>query len=233
VDVHVAFQPGLFDGPPARFDPTFAGLRRVALDERAWVDHLPGWVRGSDALFLAVLADRRWGQRTRWMYERRVVEPRLTAPWNLASGAPLEPALLDEMRRCLSDRYGVMLDSAGFNLYRDGRDSVAWHADRIRRDVADPIVALVSLGEPRSFRLRPRGGGRAVSFRLGRGDLLVTGGTAQRTWEHCVPKVASAGPRLTIAFRHGMDPRAYAGKKWVGAAEGEAAGAAPPSPSAK
>ena len=48
-----------------------------------------------------------------------------------------------------------------------------------------------------------KGGGRSVAFRLGRGDLLVTGGTAQRTWQHSVPKVASAGPRISLAFRHG------------------------------
>jgi alkylated DNA repair dioxygenase AlkB len=147
------------------------------------------------------------------MYERRVREPRLTAPWSLASDAPLEPAVLEELRVALSARYGVVFDSAGFNLYRDGRDSVAWHADRIEKEIADPVIALVSLGEPRPFLLRPKGGGRSLRFRLGRGDLLVTGGATTRTWEHCVPKVARAGPRISVAYRHGLDPRAYGGKR--------------------
>jgi alkylated DNA repair dioxygenase AlkB len=111
------------------------------------------------------------------------------------------------MRLILSDRYGVTIDSVGFNLYRDGKDSVAWHGDRIAREIAEPVVALVSLGEPRSFLLRPRGGGRSRRFLLGGGDLLVTGGRTQRDWQHSVPKVASAGPRISLAFRHGLERR--------------------------
>jgi alkylated DNA repair dioxygenase AlkB len=88
---------------------------------------------------------------------------------------------------------------------------VAWHGDRIAREIAEPIVALVSLGDPRRFLVRPRGGGRSRPFELGRGDLLVTGGAFQRRWEHSVPKVASAGARVSIAFRHGADVAAYKG----------------------
>ena len=107
------------------------------------------------------------------------------------------------------------LRTVSANLYRDGRDSVAWHGDQIEKDVEEPLVALVSLGEPRRFLLRPRGGGRSIAVTLGRGDLLVTGGTTQRTWDHCVPKVARAGPRISIAFRHAVDRRAYARKRVV------------------
>jgi len=211
----LAFQPSLFDGAPTGFDRSYSALERLHLDSTSWIDWARGWVRGSDALFAQVIASRPWGERTRWMYDRRVVEPRLTAPWSLGSGAPLEPAVLDEIRVSLSARYGVLLDSAGFNLYRDGRDSVAWHADRIVKEIEHPIIALVSLGEPRKLLLRPRGGGRSVAFLLGRGDLLVCGGTTHRAWEHCVPKVARAGPRISVAYRHGLDPRAYAGKRSV------------------
>jgi alkylated DNA repair dioxygenase AlkB len=209
----VPFQPSLFDGPPVSLDRTFARLERLALDGQSWVDHAPGWIQGSDSLFVQVLQTRRWGERTRWMYDREVREPRLTDPWSLGEGPPLEPAVLEDARGILSARYGVRFDSAGFNLYRDGRDSVAWHSDRITKDVDDPVIALVSLGEPRKFLLRPRGGGPSIAFWLGRGDLLVTGGAATRTWEHCVPKVARAGPRISVAYRHGLDPRAYAGKR--------------------
>ena len=175
------------------------------------MDHAEGWVHGSDALFQAVLASRSWAQRTRWMYQRRLQEPRLTAPWSEASGVPLEPAILDEMRRALGERYGVAFDTVGFNLYRDGQDSVAWHRDRILRQIAEPTIALVSLGERRKFLLRPHGGGPSRCLLLGRGDLLVTGGRTNRDWEHAVPKVPRAGPRISLAFRYGMDPRAYSG----------------------
>ncbi|MGC3999306.1 MAG: alpha-ketoglutarate-dependent dioxygenase AlkB [Anaeromyxobacter sp.] len=203
------FQPGLFGQAPPGLDPGFATLQRVALDERAWIDLAPGWVSGADRLFEQVLRARRWGQRTRHMHQGEVLEPRLTSRWALGDEGPLEPPLVEEMRALLGVRYGVVFDSVGFNLYRDGRDSVAWHGDRIRKELAEPVVALVSLGEPRKLLLRPRGGGTSRAFLLGRGDLLVTGGTAQRTWEHAVPKVARAGPRISLAFRHGLDPRAY------------------------
>ncbi|HLL55921.1 MAG TPA: alpha-ketoglutarate-dependent dioxygenase AlkB, partial [Myxococcaceae bacterium] len=166
-----------------------------------------------DILFDQVMEARKWGQRSRRMYEKRVLEPRLTAPWNLRSGVPLEPPFLDGLRLALSERYGVVFGSIGFNLYRDGQDSVAWHGDRISKEIENPIVALVSIGEPRRFLLRPKGGGPSRAFMLGRGDLLVTGGKTQRTWDHSVPKVAQAGPRISLAFRYGMDPRAYAHKR--------------------
>jgi alkylated DNA repair dioxygenase AlkB len=199
-----AFQPGLFEAAGPSFDAGFRRLERIALDARSWVDYAPGWVSGDGALFEAMLQSRKWGQRTRRMYDQRVLEPRLTAPWSLGSGAPLLPEIIDGMRLALSARYGVLFDSVGFNLYRDGVDSVAWHSDHIERSIEEPVIALVSLGEPRRFLLRPRGGGASMPFQLGRGDLLVTGGRSQRDWEHCVPKVKRAGPRISLAFRYGM-----------------------------
>lgn len=213
-DSEFVWQPSLLavDGS-IEFDPTFSIVKRIQLDKESWVDFGPGWVTGADRLFEEVLTNREWGQRSRHMYERRVREPRLTAPWSVRSGEPLEPRVLEEIRQVLSERYERAFDSVGFNLYRDGRDSVAWHADRIKKEIEDPIVALVSLGEPRKFLLRPKGGGKSRAFMLGRGDLLVTGGKSQRTWEHSVPKVAQAGPRISLAYRHGMDESAYAGKR--------------------
>ena len=122
----------------------------------------------------------------------------------MRSGAPLEPRILDEVRLAVGARYGVLFDSAGFNFYRDGQDSVAWHGDRIRKEIEAPVVALLSLGEPRKFLLRRKGGGPSRALMLGRGDLLVTGGRTQRTWDHSVPKVARAGPRISIAYRYGL-----------------------------
>jgi alkylated DNA repair dioxygenase AlkB len=209
----LVWQPSLFAvDDTVEVDSAFRRLLRIDLDHESWVDHAPEWVSGSDRLFEEILVRRRWQQRSRHMYDKKVLEPRLTAPWSLASGEPLEPPILEEIRLLLGRRYGREFDSVGFNLYRDGRDSVAWHADRIAKEIDDPIVALVCLGEPRRFLLRPKGGGQSRAFFLGRGDLLVTGGKTQRTWEHSVPKVADAGPRISLAYRHAMDPAAYAGK---------------------
>ena len=203
------FQPSLLGREAPGIDRGFGNLIRILLDETAWLDHVPGWVAGADALFVEVLRTRAWGQRMRHMHQGKVLEPRLTSSWSLASGEPLVPALVEEMRRCLGERYGVVFDSAGFNLYRDGRDSVAWHGDHIEKAIAEPVVPLVSLGEPRKLLLRKKGGGPSRAFLLGRGDLLVTGGTAQRAWEHAVPKVARAGPRISIAFRYGLAGSEY------------------------
>jgi alkylated DNA repair dioxygenase AlkB len=207
----VSWQPSLLDeATEPALDPSFSSLERIELDAESWVDYAPGWVTGADDLFADLLTSTKWVQRTRTMFDRRVIEPRLTSSWRAASGKPLGPAVLDDMRRLLSDRYGVELDSMGMNLYRDGRDSVAWHGDRIAKEIEKPIVTLVSLGHPRKFLLRPKGGGRSRPFELGRGDLLVTGGRTQRLWQHGVPKVASAaGPRISLAFRHGMPAKVY------------------------
>jgi alkylated DNA repair dioxygenase AlkB len=199
----LTWQPSLFAaGPSLELDRSFRCLRRVDLDETSWIDHAPGWVCGSDVLFEQVIERCQWQQRSRRIYDGHVDEPRLTDAWTADSGDPVQPTILEDIRSVLSTRYGRTFDSIGFNLYRDGRDSVAWHGDHIPHHIHDPIVALVSLGEPRRFLLRPKGGGPSRVFALGRGDLLVTGGTTQRTWQHSVPKVARAGPRVSLGYRH-------------------------------
>ena len=204
------WQPTLLDAASAPcLDESFSALHRIQLDESSWVDHAPAWVGGSDDLFAELVASSAWEQRSRRMYDRRVEEPRLTAWWRASTGRPLQPPILERMRSLLSARYGVELDSMGLNLYRDGRDSVAWHGDRIAKEIAEPVVAIVSVGHPRKFLLRHPPTGASRSFVLGRGDLLVTGGACQRRWQHSVPKVTSAGPRISITFRHGLDIRTY------------------------
>lgn len=188
-------------GRPAP-DATFVSLRRVQLDPRSWVDHAPAWIADAETLFDEVLAVRGFAQRTRRIWEQDRREPRLTSFWSAADG-PLLPPCVDELRALLTARYATPFDSVGFQLYRDGRDSVAWHRDRLDPALEEPVVALVSLGAPRRFLIRPYGGGASHRFVCGSGDLLVTGGRAQRDWEHCVPKVARAGPRLSLAFRYG------------------------------
>ena len=199
------WQPTLLGDPGAApaCDPSFASARRIALDDTAWVDHVAGWVRGADTLFEHVVAHAPWEHRTVRMYDRMVEEPRLTAWYGHTLGDPGVPAIFTEMAAALRVRYGRAFDGVGAALYRDGRDSVAWHGDRIDPALVEPVVAIISLGSARTLRLRPRKrGGRSRAFPLLPGDLLVMGGTTQRTWEHAVPKVARAGARVSLQFRH-------------------------------
>jgi alkylated DNA repair dioxygenase AlkB len=201
----VVWQPSLWANQSTVVDESFGGLERIELDKDSWVDHCPGWMAGSDQAFAELLRDVAWSQRRRWMYERQVDEPRLTSWQKADDRTDVAYEWLEDARASFSAHYGVRFDSVGFNLYRDGADSVAWHRDRIPPEIVDPLVALVSLGEPRKFLLRPEGGGKSRPFKLGRGDLLVTGGATQRRFEHSVPKVKAAGARMSIAFRHGVD----------------------------
>ncbi|MFD9123948.1 alpha-ketoglutarate-dependent dioxygenase AlkB [Kitasatospora sp. NPDC059571] len=183
--------------------------RRTVLGDGAWIDLLPGWLHGAGALFEQLAADVPWHAERRTMYERVVDVPRLLAFYG--EGDPLPHPVLTEARGALSAHYGPELGepftTAGLCYYRDGHDSVAWHGDRLGRGGRqDTMVAIVSVGEPRPLLLRPRGGGPAVRRLLGHGDLLVMGGTCQRTWEHAVPKSSRpVGPRISIQFRpHGV-----------------------------
>jgi alkylated DNA repair dioxygenase AlkB len=138
------------------------------------------------------------------MYERVVDVPRLVA--TLPDDGPGHP-VLREVAMALSEHYGRPLFDVSLAAYRDGRDSVAFHGDRLGIQRADAIVAILSLGFARRFLLRRAGGGPSRAFNLGGGDLLVMGGTCQLTWEHAVPKVADAGLRISVQFRSGApDP---------------------------
>lgn len=192
-------QPSLFGFDPPGFDDGFASLQRRYLGFGAWVDHAPGWARGHEALFASVVDAVAWEQNRRPMYDRIVDVPRLTG--SLAPGREADLPLFQAMADALGARYGTRFERLGFALYRDGRDSVAWHGDQVARDLPEALVATVSLGEPRLFALRPKGGGKAIRYHLGHGDLVVMGGTCQRTWDHAVPKVARAGPRVSVMFR--------------------------------
>ena len=202
--VDLAWQGSLLATGEASLDRTFAGVRRDELSAGAWLEYTPAWLSGADEIFSVLLASVPWAQHERHMYSGKVAEPRLRARWVLGADGDDVPAMVEEIRQALDQRYGRRFDTVGLNLYRDGRDSVAWHGDRIPPEVVDPVVALVSLGEPRRLLMRPKGGGPSRRYLLGAGDLLVMGGTCQRTWEHTIPKVTRAGPRISLAFRHGV-----------------------------
>ncbi|MFJ6197852.1 alpha-ketoglutarate-dependent dioxygenase AlkB [Micromonospora sp. NPDC092111] len=201
-----AYQPSMLDLADA--GPALApltGLRRHRLTRGAWVDHLPGWVRGSDAVLDTLLAEVPWRAERRTMYDTEVDVPRLLC-W-YGDGRPLPHPLLADARASLTRHYAAELGepfvTAGMCLYRDGRDSVAWHGDTLGRSAhTDTMVAIVSFGSPRPLLLRPRGGGDPLRFPLGHGDLVVMGGSCQRTWEHAVPKTTRpVGPRVSVQFR--------------------------------
>jgi alkylated DNA repair dioxygenase AlkB len=185
--------------------PLETTLERVILTRGAWVDHRPGWLAGADQLFEVLAHEVPWHAERREMYERMVDVPRLLKFYDEDDTLP--HPVLDQARDLLSDHYerelGERFVTCGLCLYRDGRDSVAWHGDRIgRARNLDTMVAILSVGSARSLMLRPRGGGESMKFSLGHGDLVVMGGSCQRTWDHCVPKTAKAvGPRISIQFR--------------------------------
>jgi alkylated DNA repair dioxygenase AlkB len=141
------------------------------------------------------------------MYDRVVDVPRLLCFYD--EGEPLPDPALDAAKAALDAHYGGELGepfvTAGLCLYRDGNDSVAWHGDTIgRASREDTMVAIVSVGAPRALLLRPKGGGAGATrrFEVGHGDLVVMGGSCQRTWEHAVPKTARpVGPRISIQYR--------------------------------
>ena len=180
-------------GAPA-FDAAFQSLRRTELTHGAWVDHVPGWVSGHDALFDELENAIVWRRETMKMYDKTVEVPRLL-------GRVPRDGIVEDMRAAISARYAEEFVYATAALYRDGNDSVAFHGDTTARNMVEALVATVSLGSPRKFMLRPAEGGPSVAFQLGRGDLYVMGGTCQRTWRHGIPKVAHAGPRIALMFR--------------------------------
>jgi alkylated DNA repair dioxygenase AlkB len=209
--VNTAFQGSLLDASDeAGLGPLGATVRRTHLSRGAWVDVRPGWIAGADALFERVVSAVPWRAERRMMYDRVVAVPRLLCFYG--EGQALPDPLLTTARDVLSEHYrpelGEALCTAGLCLYRDGRDSVAWHGDTIGRgSTEDTVVAIVSLGTPRALLLRPRdGSGPALRHDVGHGDLLVMGGSCQRTWEHAVPKSTRAtGPRISVQFRpHGV-----------------------------
>lgn len=205
------FQPSLLAEGPSGAAPTFAHGRRIELGRNAWLDHVPGWLAGADTLFSRLLHGTTWQQRTVPMYGRMVDEPRLSAWWGAEDGPRSQrldraPGALAVLLPVLDARYHRGFDAIGLNLYRTGQDSVAWHGDRFERDRPVTTVAVLSLGSPRRFLLRPSGGGASRAFELYSGDLLVMDGTCQHTWEHCIPKVARAGPRMSATFRRRIHP---------------------------
>ena len=202
----IAYQGSLLDlSDEVTAGPLGSSVRRTVLAHGAWIDVRPGWIAGAGALLDRLLTATPWRAEKRRMYDRVVDVPRLLCFYG--EGAELPDPALSAFRQALNAQYAAELGepfrTAGLCLYRDGRDSVGWHGDTIGRGrTTDTMVAIVSVGAPRALLLRPRGGGPALRHDLGHGDLLVMGGSCQRTWQHAIPKTARpAGPRISIQFR--------------------------------
>jgi alkylated DNA repair dioxygenase AlkB len=202
-----AFQASLLDADDEiGFRALGPSVRRTPLDRGAWIDVRRSWVTGADTLFERLRDTVPWHAERRHMYDRVVDVPRLLKFYDEDETLP-DPSL-DDAKRALNAHYAAELGepfrTAGLCFYRDGRDSVAWHGDTIGRgSTQDTMVAIVSVGAPRALTLRPRGGGgRTLRLELGHGDLIVMGGSCQRTWEHAVPKTTRpCGPRISVQFR--------------------------------
>jgi alkylated DNA repair dioxygenase AlkB len=191
-------QLGLFGGGAPTFDSAFKKLERTYLSADAWFDYAPGWLTGHEALFVQLLETVHFRREKRQMYERIVDVPRLIA--TLPDDGPV-PAIVEDARSALSARYAETFARISLGYYRNGEESVAWHGDYVARKLPSALVATLSVGAPRRFLLRPKGGGASMALMLGWGDLLVMGGSSQRTFEHSIPKVRNAGPRIAVMFR--------------------------------
>jgi alkylated DNA repair dioxygenase AlkB len=161
-------------------------------------------------LFDALMTATPWRREVATVMGRRTPIPRLTAWYGEAgyvySGirmtpAPWSPPLL-EVKAVAERCAGQAFNSVLLNLYRDGRDSVSWHADNELGLGQNPVIASVSLGAVRRFQMRHRGSGERVALDLPHGSCLVMAGTTQHHWLHQVPKTARpVGPRINLTFR--------------------------------
>lgn len=167
-----------------------------------------GWAR--DVSGADVASAIAWSQTTIRIYGREVPQPRLTS-WMgdgayTYSGRRHEPAALPAIVAALRARAeataGARFNSVLGNLYRDGSDSVAWHADDEPELGLEPVIASLSLGAPRAFTIRRNATHERWRVELAHGDLLVMSGPSQREYQHAVPKTQrTVAPRINLTFR--------------------------------
>lgn len=206
-------------GAPADAEP-------VWLDDRCWYTWQEAWLDpdAADALLAELLDAPDWIQRPIVVFGREVMQPRLMA-WGgdvayRYSGQTLEPRpltpALEVLRHKLVEACGVPFNHVILNLYRDGRDSVAMHADNEPELGGEPVIASLSLGAQRRFQFQHRHlrrKRRQVS--LTHGGLMVMGGATQRRWRHAVPRqVSVTEPRINVTFRLLHGPPGWRDPRW-------------------
>lgn len=204
----------LFDGdrhdqPPSLDAAAFATATSHRLDDHSWITHVHGLVDGDASLMRELSALQGWEQRSRWMYDRSVLEPRMT---NEIHHLTLAPSFLVTLTDALSEYCDVPYDNLWMNWYRDHHDSTSWHADRPANEPETAIVPVVSLGAARRFLIRPNAGGPSVAFTPAGGDVIIMRGRCQRDWQHCVPKQRGpTGARISLNLNSSTQVRPATG----------------------
>jgi alkylated DNA repair dioxygenase AlkB len=186
-------------------DVAFRTATRSSLDPHSWVEIVPFWLTGADALFERLRAEVPWKEHYRRLFDRTFLEPRLTAEYGRMQDAPPPLAAMADV---LSKHYRIRYDSLWLNLYRDGCDSTGWHRDRFSCRQPECIVPVLTLGATRRFLIKPRQGGASVGFSPQSGDLVVMGGRCQQDWLHGVPKApGSREARISVNFQSSAQAR--------------------------
>ena len=176
---------------------------RLVDDAEGGIRYWPSFVGDATARawFEALRDGAHWTEQRRPMYDRIVDVPRLLAWYRLDEAPPDLPfaGMLARVRSVAPAPYNAV----GMNLYRDGRDSVAMHNDKLHSIVPGMPITLVSLGAPRRMLIRAKRGDRAsIAVELAPGSLLCMSHASQLTHEHGIPKTRRAtGPRMSVVFR--------------------------------
>ncbi len=174
--------------------------------------YIPSFIETSAAneYFARILQNTPWEHRHIVMFGREVLQPRLTCWYGdhaySYSGIRLEPRPwstdLEELKNRCEAEARTVFNSCLANLYRDGRDSMGWHADDEPELGTQPVIASVSLGQTRAFRMRHRQTKDVVDITLEHGSLLIMGGVMQHRWMHEIPKTAKpVSQRINLTYR--------------------------------
>ncbi|MCO5248332.1 MAG: alpha-ketoglutarate-dependent dioxygenase AlkB [Chitinophagales bacterium] len=156
----------------------------------------------------------KWKHESITLFGKNVLQPRLTAWYgdNNAlysySGTTMQPNVWTEellqLKIKIETFFQHPFNSALLNLYRDGTDSVGWHKDNEKELGKNPMIASLSFGMTRQFKLRHQEDKKyIVKLTLEQGSLLLMKGLTQHKWYHCVPKEPKIdNPRINITFRN-------------------------------
>ena len=166
--------------------------------------------------FEALLSETKWSQETIQMFGKVTNIPRLTAWYGDAdkpytySGIQMQPLpwteRLLEIKTRVETISQTVFNSVLLNQYRNGNDSVDWHADDEPELGANPVIGSVSFGGVRDFKFRSKDADSSdtqttETIELRHGDVLLMSGETQRNWNHQIPKRAKADPRINLTFR--------------------------------
>jgi alkylated DNA repair dioxygenase AlkB len=183
---------------------------KTALSAHSFFDYVPDWLEPGQ-LMQELVSQLAWEQREIVLFGRRIPQPRLIAwagelPYRY-SGQTLEPRAFGSALTFLRERVerftGQQFNHALVNRYRDGNDSMGFHADAEPELGENPIVASVSLGATRRFVIEKKKDRKRFTLDLEHGSLLIMGGRCQHEFRHAVPKTRSpVGERINVTWRN-------------------------------